>query len=1005
MPTPSWIGATADQLPLAAQVNQFLGTHAAVPIYTGTLFDNQSTAGTGSTNSNGLWIAQKFTAGATYTSGRVVLTLAVTGSPAPWVITLRPDSAGAPSATVLATINLPNGFLSATGLPVSMPMLVPLASGTTYWIVAQAVGDASNNYAWLKSNQVSGTSTSTNGSTWTAQAYGSLFQVFAGPGGSVVHTFEDSGARWTTLALNVSGQLATLNEYTAAQGGSYVQSAATLSYTSGQLTGVAQSAANASPTSWRAARSGLLGDPGATNFPADVNQFLVSHPATVIYQGSSVLTPNGSGGAAWAYQLSTQDLDQPFTMSGTTIGRVVVPVLPVGAGADLIVSLCNDSGGNPGTVITKTRIPANWVTQLAAVEGIPGPSSAAPTLQYTNNPLALSQFNSLHMGTVKQTNWSFPNIAPGFGAPNGSQAYYGNYMISTGAANGSTFYNVAFTIGYDALGNLAQAIPQPGMPQVNNGTGVTIAATDPATGNVTVVLAGGKTSGGAVTPNVYTGQFNPATGQIASWTAQASLPQALWLPTVATWNGYVYVIGGINSGTTADLATVYYGQVQNGQITAWNTASPYPLALDSLYATAINGFLVVFGGENFSTTQTTAVYYAPINSDGSLGAWQAGPSLPAASVDFTFATPTLGSYAIMGVSNGQMYSLGFTSSGPDIAWQTSVIPNGGLNLAEAVTSPGQWMHYGIYYTYYVTCQLTLTPRISVPLPTTGLTNGATYHIVLSQAGGTLNDYLRLHDDLNVFPGNPTLKTRLLGSSTWVAGTTGHAVPIQVFDQTVTGTVWHTWEDSGARISTLAYATTPDQRLLGILEGTAMSGGPVLNQNPTFTAGVAPWVANGGTVVRSSAQVQGNLPFSAQLTPNGVAATVFIESEQELILQGHSYALSVWLLSAVGYANAFLNANWYDATHTFLSSSGVGGVNLTANTWTRLTATVTPPTGALYATLAPGESGTPPATAVVWVSAATLRDASGPMLGTVGVYNWSGSWPNPVWPPLGVTQLA
>jgi hypothetical protein len=37
MATPAWIGATASQLPLAAQIDQFLGTHAATYLYTGVL--------------------------------------------------------------------------------------------------------------------------------------------------------------------------------------------------------------------------------------------------------------------------------------------------------------------------------------------------------------------------------------------------------------------------------------------------------------------------------------------------------------------------------------------------------------------------------------------------------------------------------------------------------------------------------------------------------------------------------------------------------------------------------------------------------------------------------------------------------------------------------------------------------------------------------------------------------------------------------------------------------
>lgn len=49
------------------------------------------------------------------------------------------------------------------------------------------------------------------------------------------------------------------------------------------------------------------------------------------------------------------------------------------------------------------------------------------------------------------------------------------------------------------------------------------------------------------------------------------------------------------------------------------------------------------------------------------------------------------------------------------------------------------------------------------------------------------------------------------------------MPIQIYDNSVVGKVWHLWEDSGARISTMAWGTTPNQPLLGLLEATAQPG--------------------------------------------------------------------------------------------------------------------------------------------------------------------------------------
>jgi hypothetical protein len=61
MPTPTWQAATTGQLPKAAQVNQSLGTHKIQLLYPALRKANQSTAGSGTTQTNGLYIAQSFT--------------------------------------------------------------------------------------------------------------------------------------------------------------------------------------------------------------------------------------------------------------------------------------------------------------------------------------------------------------------------------------------------------------------------------------------------------------------------------------------------------------------------------------------------------------------------------------------------------------------------------------------------------------------------------------------------------------------------------------------------------------------------------------------------------------------------------------------------------------------------------------------------------------------------------------------------------------------------------
>lgn len=239
--TPGWQAPTTGQQANAGHVNQLLGTHSIVYVYTG-VSQSSSTLGSGSIASNGLWMAQQFTtASGQTTTGVVGVTIATTGSPAsPWALSIQASSGGAPSGTALASTSVPKEFLSGT--PTSRGVLLPvtgLTPLTTYWIVANSNGTNTDEYAWSKSTAGSGASTSTNGTSWTAQAYGLTFVVFDGTAvPPLAGTWEDSGARWTFLGYS-GGQLSLIKEFTAGQTvPGYTASSRALSYTSGLLTGV-----------------------------------------------------------------------------------------------------------------------------------------------------------------------------------------------------------------------------------------------------------------------------------------------------------------------------------------------------------------------------------------------------------------------------------------------------------------------------------------------------------------------------------------------------------------------------------------------------------------------------------------------------------------------------------------------------------------------------------------------------------------------------------------------
>lgn len=244
---PTWLAATANQPPKATQVNQFLGTHKTQLLYPSVQKAAQTTAGSGNTQSNGLYIAQSFSTAVGQTAiGYVILTISTTGGFSgltPTTLTLRTNNAGAPSSTILGSTTIASEYVAAGPATSVFPMPVTgLTASTTYWLVIAAAGDSTHHFNWSKSNQVSGTSTSPDGVTWTAQAYGSLYQVWDQTitGTQPLLLWEDAGARWVWLNFNGDGTLANVAEFTAGQTSTgYMQSFRTFTYSSeGSITAV-----------------------------------------------------------------------------------------------------------------------------------------------------------------------------------------------------------------------------------------------------------------------------------------------------------------------------------------------------------------------------------------------------------------------------------------------------------------------------------------------------------------------------------------------------------------------------------------------------------------------------------------------------------------------------------------------------------------------------------------------------------------------------------------------
>lgn len=111
-------------------------------------------------------------------------------------------------------------------------------------------------------------------------------------------------------------------------------------------------------------------------------------------------------------------------------------------------------------------------------------------------------------------------------------------------------------------------------------------------------------------------------------TVVAATPYSAPLDTTTT-AAYLYVIGGNDSSSTT--STVLYAKVAlDGTVGTWQTTSALPAPLHSASGIAFDGYIYLVGGNDGTNKAVASTYRAPLQSDGTLGAWQALASLPQA---------------------------------------------------------------------------------------------------------------------------------------------------------------------------------------------------------------------------------------------------------------------------------------------------------------------------------------------------------------------------------------
>ncbi len=229
----------------------------------------------------------------------------------------------------------------------------------------------------------------------------------------------------------------------------------------------------------------------------------------------------------------------------------------------------------------------------------------------------------------------------------------------------------------------------------SNPVPVDVSGAGAVTYNGYAYVLGGSSSHIGHSDGVYYAKLG-SDGSVGSWaTSPNSLPHTLYYPSAVMANGYIYVMGGHSSGFQD---AVYYAKINSdGSIGSWVT-SPNSLPQGIYEASAVthNGYIYFMGGENGSSTLDT-VYSAKINNDGSVGSWTLNASHIPQGVFDAAVTLSNNRVYLLGGDNGSSYKntiyyAGFNSDGSVGSWTTDT-----TTLPQALDGPTAASSNGYLY--------------------------------------------------------------------------------------------------------------------------------------------------------------------------------------------------------------------------------------------------------------------------------------------------------------------
>jgi hypothetical protein len=163
----------------------------------------------------------------------------------------------------------------------------------------------------------------------------------------------------------------------------------------------------------------------------------------------------------------------------------------------------------------------------------------------------------------------------------------------------------------------------------------------------------GYDGSGGVDGNIYYTKAS-ANGPLGHMSSEANIPAThLEYQGAVVANGYLYEVGGSGNGTTTSTA-VQYAQINNdGTLGTWQTTTVLPQALGLAGASVVaaNGYIYVLGGwynNGGTATMSTAVYYGKVNADGTISSWTTSANSEPTALRYASAVYVNGNILLIG---------------------------------------------------------------------------------------------------------------------------------------------------------------------------------------------------------------------------------------------------------------------------------------------------------------------------------------------------------------------